>query len=315
MKDSYNRKIDYLRISLTDLCNLRCMYCMPPEGIFKRTHNEMLSFEQILEIADAFIRNGVRKIRLTGGEPLIKRGILDLCSSLSSISGLQELCVTTNGTFLKSMARDLQQSGVSRINISLDTLDTEKYRFITRGGDFAEVKSGILEALRVFGSIKLNTVLIGGFNDDEIPALVSLTKHLPVELRFIEMMPLGNFNCFPPSAYISCSRVLDAVPDLRKTGFSGVAELYSLPGAEGSVGLIRPLSCSFCAKCNRMRLTADGRLKPCLYSNAEVSVRSLHGETLEAAIRQAVALKPKEHPHLSGYDRVHTARNMNEIGG
>ena len=289
MKDTFQREITYLRISLTDLCNLRCVYCMPPEGVRKQTHNQILSLEEIGEIARAAVELGVKKIRLTGGEPLVRRGVLSLCRELRRIPRLQELTLTTNGLLLPEMAAELKAAGVDRVNISLDTLDPEKYCRITRGGRLEDALAGI-QAARDAGlsPLKLNCVLIGGFNDDEIPALAALTEREPVEVRFME-----------PAA-------------VERTG---VAERFRLPGAAGTVGLIRPLSRCFCAQCDRIRLTADGYLKPCLHSREEISVRGLHGPDLRRRLEQAIRHKPKQHSQLSASARSESARGMNQIGG
>ncbi len=318
MKDTFQREITYLRISLTDLCNLRCVYCMPPEGVRKQTHNQILSLEEIGEIARAAVELGVKKIRLTGGEPLVRRGVLSLCRELRRIPRLQELTLTTNGLLLPEMAAELKAAGVDRVNISLDTLDPEKYCRITRGGRLEDALAGI-QAARDAGlsPLKLNCVLIGGFNDDEIPALAALTEREPVEVRFIELMPIGDTADFGPEAYLPCEAVLERLPRLEPAAVerAGVAERFCLPGATGTVGLIRPLSRCFCAQCDRIRLTADGYLKPCLHSREEISVRGLHGPDLRRRLEQAIRHKPKQHSQLSASARSESARGMNQIGG
>ncbi len=317
MKDTLGREITYLRISLTDLCNLRCVYCMPPEGTKKLQHRDILSFEEIEEIAREAVALGVRKIRLTGGEPLVRRGMVDLCRRLRTIPELRELALTTNGQLLPEMAADLKAAGVDRVNISLDTLDPDKYRNITRGGSLERALAGI-QAAKAAGlaPIKLNCVLIGGFNDDEIPALAELTVNQPVEVRFIELMPIGDAEEFGPEAYLPCEAVLERLPDLVPAGDNGgVAERYRLPGAAGTVGLIRPLSHCFCNRCDRLRLTADGQLKPCLHSREEIPLRGLHGEALRRQLERAILHKPAQHGELSSASRSESARDMNQIGG
>lgn len=318
MKDTFQREITYLRISLTDLCNLRCVYCMPPEGVRKQTHNQILSLEEIGEIARAAVELGVKKIRLTGGEPLVRRGVLSLCRELRRIPRLQELTLTTNGLLLSGMAAELKAAGVDRVNVSLDTLDPEKYRRITRGGCLEDALAGI-QAARDAGltPLKLNCVLIGGFNDDEITALAALTERAPVEVRFIELMPIGDTAGFGPDAYLPCEAVLERLPRLEPAAGerTGVAERFRLPGAAGTVGLIRPLSRCFCAQCDRIRLTADGYLKPCLHSREEISVRGLHGPDLRRRLEQAIRHKPEQHGQLSASARSESARGMNRIGG
>ena len=316
MRDPFDREIRYLRVSVTDLCNLRCVYCMPPQGVCKRRHGDILSFEEIEEIVRAAVELGVNKIRLTGGEPLVRRGIADLCRRLGAIQGVEDLSMTTNGVLLPPLAKELYAAGLRRINISLDTLDAEKYRALTRGGDLAEALAGIRAAAEAgMSPIKINTVLLGGYNDDEIPALADLTRQYPVEVRFIELMPMGCAHAFGPEAYLPNSVVLERVPGLQPEGASGVAKLYRLPGAPGRVGLISPLSCAFCGGCDRLRLTADGKLKPCLHSGDEIPLRDLHGAALREAILEAVRRKPVRHGELSWRERSQAGRDMNEIGG
>lgn len=317
MKDTFAREITYLRISLTDLCNLRCTYCMPPEGVEKCEHRAILSFEEIEEIAKEAAAMGIRKIRLTGGEPLVRRGMTALCRKLRAIPELEELTLTTNGILLPGLAAELKEAGVDRVNISLDTLDPEKYRRITRTGSLEDALAGIQAAKEAgLTPLKLNCVLIGGFNDGEIPALASLTLEEPVEVRFIELMPIGSTAGFGPEAYLPCEAVLERLPQLEPLPEDGgVAERYRLPGAAGAVGLIRPLSRCFCARCNRIRLTADGRLKPCLHSREEIPIRGLHGEALRRQLEKAVLHKPEQHGALSAQLRSEADRNMNQIGG
>jgi len=317
LTDHMGREITYLRVSLTDLCNLRCVYCMPPEGVVKRGHHDILSLEEIAEIARAAASLGIKKIRLTGGEPLVRRGAAWLCRELAAIPGVEELALTTNGILLPRMAEELRAAGVQRVNISLDTLDAEKYAAITRGGRLSDALAGIQAAKDAgFSPIKLNAVLIGGFNDGEIPALAALTEREPVEMRFIELMPIGETRPFGAEAYLPCSAVLDRLPALEPLPpDGGVARRYRLPGAAGTVGLISPLSCKFCGSCNRLRLTADGFLKPCLHAKEELPVRGLHGEALRRRIQEAAWAKPGEHGFLSASERSEAMRNMNQIGG
>ena len=318
MKDLFGREIGYLRISLTDLCNLRCVYCMPEEGICKLPHKDILTLEEVAEIAGAAVELGIHKIRLTGGEPLVRRGIVELVRSLRALPGLRELTLTTNGILLPELAAPLRDAGLDRINISLDTLDAEKYRMLTRGGELRKALEGIRAAEEAgFTPVKLNAVLLGGVNDDEIPALCALTVDKPIEMRFIELMPIGDALYFGPEACIPVDTVLQRVPELQPLPreHQSVAKRYALPGAKGSVGLITPVSCSFCSECNRIRLTADGFMKPCLHSAEEFPLRGLHGEALREAIRAAVNAKPEAHVDFTGTQRSESARNMNQIGG
>ena len=316
MQDQYGRVIDYLRISVTDRCDFRCRYCMPAEGVLKRTHAEMLSFEEISEIASAAIGLGIRKIRLTGGEPLVRKGIETLCRSLKSNPGLQELTLTTNGALLAGKAAVLRDAGVDRLNISLDTLREERFRAVTRSGSLSDTLRGIEAAEKAgFTGTKINAVLIGGFNDDEIPDLVALTRERDLSVRFIELMPIGEAAVWPKSAFLDAGIVPERVPELELIGSDGVAELYRLPGAIGKVGLIRPLSHSFCGRCSRIRLTADGMLKPCLHSNMEIPLRGLHGEQLREAIEYGIYQKPAQHYILRDGISGTGNRLMSEIGG
>lgn len=316
LRDSYGREINYLRISVTDRCNLRCRYCMPSEGVAKKRHQDMLSLEHLHEIAQAAVALGVRKIRLTGGEPLVRRGVVGLVEALAEIPGVEDLSMTTNGILLPQFAPALKAAGLKRLNLSLDTLHTERYAAMTRLGRLEDAWAGFEAALTAgFSPIKVNAVLIGGFNNDEIPDLVGLTERYPIEMRFIELMPMGH-TVFPPEAYLPVDRVLEAVPALSPLPEdAGTARLYQLPGAPGRVGLISPLSQHFCGSCNRIRLTADGFLKPCLHGAEEISVAALHGAALMDALRTVIAHKPPCHDRLAWDSPSKSIRTMNEIGG
>ena len=314
MRDSCGRTIDYLRLSVTDLCNYRCQYCMPPEGVEKRPHSGILSIEELAEIAEAAVQCGVKKIRLTGGEPLVRRGLLDLCRMLRAIPGVEELCLTTNGSLLPQLAKPLRDAGLDRLNISLDTLRPERFAAMTRLGTLRDVLDGIRAAEAAgFRDLKFDTVLIGGFNDDEITDFVNLSRAHPWEMRFIELMPMGPCASWDRSCFLPAETVLERVPELAPIEAQGVARRYRLPGAKGTVGLISPVSHDFCAGCRRIRVTSDGRLKGCLHSREEVPLRGLHGEALADAIRQGILRKPERH-HLAER-RSDTPRNMNQIGG
>lgn len=317
MIDNYGRVIDYMRISVTELCNLRCRYCMPEDGIVKRAHDEMMTAEETIDAVKAAVSLGIKKIRITGGEPLVKRGIVKLCDAISAIEGVEELCITTNGTLLPKFGKELREAGVSRVNISLDTLDPDKYREITRVGELSEALTGIDAAFEAgFDNIKINNVLMGGFNDDEIEDFVKLTVDRPIEVRFIELMPIGGGMDFDRSGFISCQQVLSKVPELEPLEHSeGVAVLYRLPGAKGRVGLIRPISCEFCGECNKIRLTSDGMLKPCLHSDAELCIKGLQLDEMKEVMRNAVLQKPEMRDKLDADNPSHAGRNMNSIGG
>ncbi len=317
MIDSFGREISYLRLSVTELCNLRCRYCMPEDGVCKKRHEDMLTQEEMLAAVRAAASLGIRKLRVTGGEPLIKPNIVPLCGEAAKIEGIGEVCLTTNGLLLPKLAKPLRKAGVSRLNISLDTLDADKYAFITRGGKLEDAMSGIRAALDAgFEKIKLNTVLIGGFNDGEIAALADLTRRLPVDLRFIELMPMYDSGDFGPESFISYAVVTDRLPDLEPVeADGGVAKLFRLPGAKGNIGLISPVSAHFCAACNRIRITADGKVKPCLHSSEEYSLKGLDEEGMRETLRRAILAKPRWHGELSFAERSRAGRNMNQIGG
>ena len=317
MLDSFGRNITYMRVSVTDLCNLRCRYCMPEDGVCKRTHAEMLTEDEIITAMKAAASLGITKLRITGGEPLVKKNIASICRRAAQIPGIREICVTTNGTLLPELAKPLREAGVSRVNISLDTLDAEKFRYITRRGELSQAVDGIHAALDAgFEKVKLNAVLIGGFNDDEIPALAELTRRYPLDVRFIELMPMVDSGNFGPEAFIPCTVVLDKLPELQSVEpDGGVAKLYRLPGAQGSIGLISPVSSHFCRDCNRIRLTADGKLKPCLHSGDEYSLKGLDYDGMAEKIRQSILCKPSWHGALDAANRSRAGRDMNQIGG
>ena len=313
MLDGFARSITYLRISITDRCNYRCRYCMPEEGVEKRAHGDFCSLEELRDMAAAAVRCGVKKIRVTGGEPLVRRGAVDFCRMLSEIPGVEELCVTTNGSLLKEVARPLRDAGVTHLNISLDTLNEERFRAITRLGTLQDTLDGIEAAERAgFAKIKLNCVLLGGVNDDEITDFVALTREHPWQVRFIERMPMGCGKDF--GTYLPSQAVLDCCPELEPISHDGVAACYRLPDAKGTVGLIAPMSHAFCAECSRIRITADGKLKPCLHSDVEIALRGISGEELEQAIRRGILMKPERH-HMDETGVTETHRGMFAIGG
>lgn len=347
MRDRFNREITYLRMSVTDLCNLRCRYCMPAEGVCKLRHEDMLTEDEMIFAVETAASLGIRKLRITGGEPLIKKNILSICRRAAEIQGIEELCLTTNGTLLPKLAAGLRSAGVDRINISLDTLDPQKYAYMTRGGKLQDALDGIETALQAgFSKIKINTVLIGGFNAEEIPALAELTVKWPVDVRFIELMPMPGQNDFSETAFVSDTRVTELMPQLQpliqsravdsytdqnehadvperqdrreknpEPRHEGVAKLWQLPDSLGNVGLISPVFDSFCGRCNRIRLTADGRLKPCLHSPEEFSIKGLPQEQIKEQFIRAILKKPECHAQLSYTETSHTGRSMHAIGG
>ena len=317
MIDKHGRNISYLRISLTDKCNLRCRYCMPEEGVCKRDHREMMTEEEVVNAVKVAASLGITKIRLTGGEPLVKRNIVSICRKVAAVEGIKEVCLTTNGILLPQLANQLREAGVNRLNLSLDTLDPGKYAYITRIGKLENFNAGLEAALEAgFEKVKINAVLIGGFNDNEIEMLANLTMKYPVDMRFIELMPIQDHDEFGESAYVPYSKVLEKLPQavpVAKDG--GVAKLYRLPGALGNIGLISPINAHFCGECNRIRLTADGKLKPCLHSGDEYSIKGLDKAGMKDVFEQAIWNKPAWHGDLDAVNRSKAGRNMNEIGG
>jgi molybdenum cofactor biosynthesis protein A, bacterial len=316
MLDKFGREITYLRLSVTDLCNLRCRYCMPEEGVPKKDHAAMLTEDEMILAVEAAASLGITKLRITGGEPLVKKNILSICRRAARVPGIREVCMTTNGIRLPELAIPLRSAGVRRLNISLDTLDGEKYAQITRCGVLSDALAGIHAALETgFEKIKLNAVLIGGFNDDEIEEMAKLTLRYPLDMRFIELMPMGE-NGFGKEAYLPYTEVLRRLPELMPLpGEGGAAKLYRLPGAKGNVGLISPVSAHFCSGCNRLRLTADGKLKPCLHSAAEYPIKGLDKAGMTAVMQEAILGKPEWHGLLDYANRSQSARSMNRIGG
>ena len=315
MRDPLGRNITYLRLSVTELCNLRCRYCMPAEGVEKRRHEDMLTEEETVLAVKAAASLGLSKVRLTGGEPLVKKNILSLAEKVAAVPGIRELCLTTNGIRLPQLAKSLRAAGVRRVNVSLDTLDPAKYAHITRIGDLSDALRGLEAALSAgFERVKINAVLIGGFNDDEIPALADLTRRWPVDVRFIELMPMGGD--LTQGAFVPGDVVLETLPELEKLPEDGpVARLYTLPGALGQVGIISPLSCQFCDRCDRIRLTADGRIKPCLHQRAEYPLKGLDEAGMRRQFEAAILHKPPWHGELSYAAPSQAGRTMDRIGG
>ena len=317
MIDNHGRQINYLRLSVTEWCNLRCRYCMPEDGICRMDRIELMTEEEMIQAVEVAASLGIRKLRITGGEPLVKCNILSICQRAAAVEGIEEVCITTNGTLLPKLAKPLKEAGVKRINLSLDTLNPHKYAYITRRGTLDEAMAGLQAALDVgFEKVKINAVLIGGFNDDEILPLAELTKQYPVDVRFIELMPIQDHDEFSEAAFIPCREIIRRLPEAvpqKKDG--GVARLYRLPEALGNIGLISPLSDHFCASCNRIRLTADGKLKPCLHSGDEFSIKGLDRAGMLAEFERAILAKPSCHIELSHASRSQAGRNMNQIGG
>ena len=320
--DSFGRGITYLRISVTDRCNLRCIYCMPPDGVPQMSHSEVLSYEEIETIVQAAAQLGVNKVRLTGGEPLVRADLPKLVGMLSQIKGVEELSLTTNGTTLKKHALELKQAGLSRVNVSLDTLKADRFRYITRSGGLNDVLEGIDAAKEVgFHPVKINTVVMRAVNDDEILDFARMTCKEGWHVRFIELMPFKGVAEFISSTELrqhinSLSELESCMP---LTG-NGPATYYRLAGAKGTIGFISPLTESyFCSQCNRMRLTPDGKLRPCLLAENEIDLKiplrnNASMEELKDLILKASASKPEYHP-LIGDNFKLVNRKMSQIGG
>ena len=315
MLDGEGRLIEYLRLSVTDRCNCRCTYCMPAGGVPMLGHKDILSFEELTEVVTACAQLGVRKVRLTGGEPLVRRGLPELVRMIRAVPGVEELAMTTNATLLAPVAAELHHAGLDRLNVSLDTLDAARYAELTRGGSLEDALAGLAAARDAgFSRTKVNCVLMGGVNDADVPRLAELARTEPIDVRFIELMPMGPCAGWPKARFVPAETVLEAVPGLQPLRRDGVAELWHAPGWVGNVGLIRPMSHRFCDGCSRIRVTADGRLKPCLHSAAEIPLCGLHGEALLAELRRGIAAKPAYH-HMDQDHASQSARDMNEIGG
>ncbi len=325
--DSYNRRLNYLRISLTDRCNLRCIYCMPEQGVPKLFHEDILTYEELMRLARLSVRLGIEKIRLTGGEPLVRKNITDLIVALKQIPGIKEISLTTNGVLLAEKAQSLWDAGINRINISLDTLDPQNYARITRFDYFNQVWEGIQEAERIgFSPIKINVVALQGINDDEILPFGRLSYEKPYHIRFIEFMPVGNDNGWNTKRFLSSEETLIKLQTLgplfpvNDQDLDGPAKRMAYAGARGEIGLISPISEHFCPSCNRLRLTAEGRLRVCLFSDNETDLRTpmrqgASDAELEAIIQEAISKKPKEHPvQLNALYRK-CQRQMSKIGG
>jgi len=322
--DKFDRAITYLRISVTGRCNMRCFYCRPGGG--GEPGEPGLPAGDIVRIVRAGTCVGIRKVRLTGGEPLLRPDIVSLTASLIALPGIDDVALTTNGTLLAGMARELKDAGLRRLNISLDTLRPERFTSITRAGRWRDVWSGIEAALaHDFSPVKLNVVVLRGYNEDEIADFARLAREYPLHVRFIELMPIGESSTLTESFYVpadeimsrlrSCAGVLEPVGSV---GGSGPARYWKLPGGRGTIGLIAPLSGYFCPSCNRMRLTAAGTLRPCLCQGEEIDVKPLLArgageDELAQLIARAIAAKPKGNPE-DGITPV-TDRLMSQIGG
>lgn len=317
--DHFGRKIDYMRISLTDRCNLRCSYCMPdPKLCPGFTSSDSMTTEDVDRIIRAGAAVGIKKIRLTGGEPMLRSDILEIVENAVNVEGIESVCLTTNGTRLKETAKALKEKGLDRINLSLDTLDPDHYAVLTRVGKLDDVLEG-LDAIREAGfqGTKINSVLLGGpdgLRQDEIASLIEMTRDEDISVRFIELMPMGECTDWQEECFIKNETVLEAFPELEFVRNDGVSHVYQIPGYRGTVGFISPMSHTFCSECNRIRVTSDGKLKPCLHSAQEIDLQGLSLEESEARMREAIGDKPKSH-QLNEKHHSDNHRNMNQIGG
>ncbi|MEG1493398.1 MAG: GTP 3',8-cyclase MoaA [Gordonibacter sp.] len=333
MKDSHGRVIDYLRISLTDRCNFRCIYCMPEEGVSQLAHDDILRIEEIERAVRVAAGMGIRSIRLTGGEPLVRKGVVDLVRAIADVPGIENVSMTTNGVLLPQMAGDLKAAGLARVNISLDTLDEAQFRQITRCGALGQTLDGIEAALEVgFNPVKINAVAVRSLDQDYL-AFAKLSLDRPLHVRFIEYMPVGESSGTDGCGWgkqdvVPSEELLGIINErARAAGMDelvaagkdsplgwGPARYFEFPGAQGTVGFISPLSRHFCSECNRLRLTADGKLRPCLFSDDEYDLRCAlragDEEAARAVFAQALHAKPDEH-----HDKVGTERGMSQIGG
>lgn len=326
MQDQHLREISYLRISVTDRCNLRCNYCMPPGGVEYVPHGQILRNEEIIRVINAGVKVGIRKVRLTGGEPLVRKGIAGLIKEIATVPMIDDIAITTNGVLLKGMAEELREAGLNRVNISLDTLDEVSFRQITRVGKLEDVWVGINTALEYgFHPVKINTVAMRGVNDVELLDIARLSLEYPLHVRFIELMPIGVSDTRAGDMHISAAEVraiiekgLGKLSDVPRPQGNGPAAYWKLPGARGTIGFITPVSDHFCSYCNRLRLTAEGKLRPCLHSSSEIDLRSaLRGgagdQELADLFTQAIKAKPHRHNFSQGWDNKD--RIMSQIGG
>ncbi len=324
--DNYQRKINYLRISVTDRCNLRCRYCMPEEDIKILGHDELLTFEEIVRVIEVFAKHGINKVRLSGGEPLVRKGIVDLVAKISHIQGVNDLSLTTNGVLLSEYAKDLAAAGLRRINISLDTLRADRFAYIARRDKFKEVWQGIEAAMKArLTPIKINVVVIKGFNDDEVKDFASLTHIYPLHIRFIELMPFGESKMGHEDKVIPSYQIREEIREIGELipvpqhPNDGLAKRYSLKGAKGEIGFISTVTGHLCAQCNRLRITPDGMIRSCLFSENELDLkRALRNGGGDEVITQLLyeALKTKPPMNKNVNTRLKKCqRGMYAIGG
>ncbi|MFP4345558.1 MAG: GTP 3',8-cyclase MoaA [Anaerolineales bacterium] len=307
-QDAFERPIEYLRVSVTDRCNLRCAYCMPEEGVPNIPHDDILRYEELVRIVRVAVGMGLHHVRLTGGEPLVRKGLVDFVEQLGALSGLDDLSMTTNGILLTRYAHPLAEAGLARVNISLDTLRPERFQRITRWGTLEQVLQGREAALAAgLRPVKSNTVVVRGLNDDEVVDLARLTLQPDWHVRFIEVMPLGEGALWSGNGVVPTTEIRTQVEEalgtlipVRGERGAGPARYYQLPGAGGTLGFISPVTEHFCQACNRLRLTSDGKLLPCLMSNRAINLRDAlragaDDEALREIFRKAILAKPRGH--------------------
>jgi cyclic pyranopterin phosphate synthase len=310
MQDGFGRRIEYLRISVTDKCNLRCVYCMPPEGLPWLRRDELLTYEEITTIVRTMAGMGLRRLRITGGEPLVRRDLIDLVRMLAAVPGIDDIALSTNAVLLAPVAEALRDAGVRRVNVSLDSLRADRVDAIARRpGSHEAIFEGLDAAERAgFAPIKINTVIMRGRNDDELADFARITIDRPWHVRFIEVMPVGENLDISADEFVSAAEMLGhlrAIGDLEPVAGppgNGPATYFRFPGAAGTVGVITPMSHNYCERCNRMRLTADGRLRPCLFGSIETPLRAAvrAGEPLEPLVAHTLAIKPERHYLIAG---------------
>lgn len=322
VSDSFHRHIDYLRISVTDRCNLRCVYCMPAEGVQSLPHSDVLRYEEIAAVARAAAAIGINKLRLTGGEPLVRLGLTDLVKMLSKIEGIDDIALTTNGTLLKKYASELKEAGLKRVNISLDSLNKERYHSITRTGRLADALEGIEVAKEIgLDPVKINMVVIRDINDDEVADFARLSIEEGWHVRFIEPMPFVDnktFSFVPISEIIERLKVFGELKPHPSSNGNGPARYFKFTGATGTIGFISPMSECFCSSCNRLRLTVDGMLRPCLMSDRELDLKSVlrNGGTfddIQQCLLRAIEAKPERYTLVKG--QYQKGRAMCQLGG
>lgn len=323
LTDRHGRRINYMRLSVTDRCDMRCVYCMPAEGIPKLDHCEVMSYEELQQLAEAAVAVGIEKIRVTGGEPLVRKGITSFLERLATIPGLRQLVLTTNGQLLAGMAADLQRAGVQRLNISLDSLQPEVFARITRCGDLGRVLAGIRAAEAVGLPIKINMVVMRGVNDNEIGDFAALTLEKNCSVRFIEYMPTKNEEGWqslvvPGDEILArLSRDYQFSPIIRGE-LAGPAREFRIAGAQGNIGVITALSGHFCQDCNRIRMTASGKIRNCLFATEEFDLRALLASgdagALQTELRRLVHAKPARHA-MNAAEADHASFIMAAIGG